>query len=266
MSTFKDFITSSLSDFTTPAIRRPVEDIIYETLDRRQVPTRTDFHELRDIANGLRGQISSSTQGIKQILEAEKDMMARIDEIEQSIETLSGIPDSKISSSTATVPSSAKKEITSIQQQLLDLSQKIDENHNSITKLLEAMELVQKQESNTQQGVPKEDLQTTIGELVEQKIKEMLKNDPQVLSASKVATRICTVPGCTVEARAKGFCNPHYQQWRRKTLLNFVTIDNEVIFSNGKRVTVDKKFSAKPYEEKDGSINIDNGSLFVRVD
>ena len=51
----------------------------------------------------------------------------------------------------------------------------------------------------------------------------------------------------------------------KKTLLNFVTIDNEVIFSNGK-VTVDKKFAAKPYEEKDGSINIDNGSLFVRVD
>ena len=94
----------------------------------------------------------------------------------------------------------------------------------------------------------------------------MLKSDPQVLSGPKVVAKVCSVPGCTVEARAKGFCNPHYQQWRRKTLVNFVTIDNEVIFSNGKRVTVDKKFAAKPYEEKDGSINIDNGSLFVRVD
>ena len=102
--------------------------------------------------------------------------------------------------------------------------------------------------------------------MIDQKIKEMLQKDPQVLAAPKVVTRICSVSGCTVEARAKGFCNPHYQQWRRKTLLNFVTIDNEVIFSNGKRVTVDKKLAAKPYEEKDGSINIDNGSLFVRVD
>ena len=113
-----------------------MEDIIYETLDRRQVPTRTDFHELRDIANGLRGQISSSTQGIKQILESEKDLMARIDEIEQSIENLSVIPNSNTSENPSAGQSSNKKEIASIQQQLLDLAQRIDENHDLIKNYL----------------------------------------------------------------------------------------------------------------------------------
>ena len=45
-----------------PTLRRPVEDIIYETLDKRQVPTRTDFKELRDLVNLLRDK-SGSTQG-----------------------------------------------------------------------------------------------------------------------------------------------------------------------------------------------------------
>ena len=46
MSAFRDFVAASLADIATPGLRRPVEDIIYETLDRRQIPSRTDFHEI----------------------------------------------------------------------------------------------------------------------------------------------------------------------------------------------------------------------------
>ena len=261
MSTFKDFIASSLSDFTTPAIRRPVEDIIYETLDRRQVPTRTDFHELRDIANGLRGQISSSTQGIKQILEAEKDMMARMDHIEETIQNMEGqtTPNQGKSDN-----SSFQKDLSVIQQELQELKIKMEANQNSIAQLIQAVNQRKKSEEPTNfidEGI----LEQKISHLLEQKIQELTEQQLQNVTATK-ETKSCLVSGCQSEARAKSFCNPHYQQWRRKTLNNFVSIDNEVVFENGTAVKVDQKFAAKPYEESDGTINIDNGALYVRVD
>ena len=68
------------------------------------------------------------------------------------------------------------------------------------------------------QATLEKSIEKSIEALIEKKINEMLQSDPQVLSAPKVVAKVCSVPGCTVESRAKGFCNPHYQQWRRKTL------------------------------------------------
>ena len=67
MGVTKDFITATIADALTPTFRRPVEDLIYETLDRRQIPTRTDFKEIRDIVNSLRGQVSGATNGLQQL-------------------------------------------------------------------------------------------------------------------------------------------------------------------------------------------------------
>ena len=65
MGTTKDFITATIADAFAPSIRRPVEDIIYDTLDRRQIPTRTDFRELRDLVNQLRAQSTGSANATK---------------------------------------------------------------------------------------------------------------------------------------------------------------------------------------------------------
>jgi hypothetical protein len=77
MGSTRDFITATLADAIAPSFRRPVEDIIYETLDRRQIPTRTDFKELRDIINTLRSQGSGATNGIKKLKDG-------LDEIEEN--------------------------------------------------------------------------------------------------------------------------------------------------------------------------------------
>ena len=65
MGVTKDFIMATITDAMTPTFRRPMEDLIYETLDRRQIPTRTDFKELRDLVNNLRGQVSGSVQSVR---------------------------------------------------------------------------------------------------------------------------------------------------------------------------------------------------------
>ncbi len=78
MSTTRDFIASTLADMLLPLFRRSTEDAVYETLDKRQVPTRTDFKEVRDLVNSLRGQVTGTSKGIERI-------MARIDDLEARV-------------------------------------------------------------------------------------------------------------------------------------------------------------------------------------
>ena len=85
MGAAKDFVMATIADAVAPSFRRPVEDIIYETLDRRQVPTRTDFKELRDLINNLRGQISGATQGIKKLAESNESVDDTLNAFEEKV-------------------------------------------------------------------------------------------------------------------------------------------------------------------------------------
>jgi hypothetical protein len=83
MSTTRDFITSTLTDMLLPLFRRSTEDAVYETLDKRQVPTRTDFKEVRDLVNSLRGQVTGTTNGIERIVARIEELEARVVAAEQ---------------------------------------------------------------------------------------------------------------------------------------------------------------------------------------
>ncbi len=69
MGSTRDFIAATFSDGMLPVLRRPVEDVIYETLDKRQIPNRTDFKELRDLVLSLRGQVTGMASGIRRLAE-----------------------------------------------------------------------------------------------------------------------------------------------------------------------------------------------------
>jgi len=69
MGSTRDFIAATFSDGMLPVLRRPVEDVIYETLDQRQIPNRTDFKELRDLVLSLRGQVTGMASGIRRLAE-----------------------------------------------------------------------------------------------------------------------------------------------------------------------------------------------------
>lgn len=81
MGSTRDFITATLADAIAPSFKRPVEDIIYETLDRRQTPSRTDFKELRELLQSLRAQNTGFSSGIKKIKEG-------LDDLEESMHNL----------------------------------------------------------------------------------------------------------------------------------------------------------------------------------
>ncbi|MCB9745255.1 MAG: hypothetical protein H6741_12275 [Alphaproteobacteria bacterium] len=77
MSSTRDFVVSALSDAALPTIQQVLEDVVMETLNTQQVPTRTDFREQRDLLNAMRGQVSAAAgtarrlQGRVESLEAE---------------------------------------------------------------------------------------------------------------------------------------------------------------------------------------------------
>jgi hypothetical protein len=99
MSSTRDFVSATLSDATLPLLRRPVEDLIYETLDARQIPNRSDFKELRDLVSNLRGQLTGLTSGVKKLTEAveeadERDeaLTARLEAAETRLDTVESGP------------------------------------------------------------------------------------------------------------------------------------------------------------------------------
>ena len=85
MGTTRDFFISSFGDILLPMFRRSMEDAVYETLDSRQIPTRTDFKEVRDLVNNLRGQVSGTTTGIERIMARIEELEAQIEELEEAL-------------------------------------------------------------------------------------------------------------------------------------------------------------------------------------
>jgi len=95
MGSTRDFIAATLSDGMLPVLRRPVEDVIYETLDHRQIPKRTDFKELRDLVLSLRGQVTGMASGIRRLAEGAEqvgdDLADQSDSIDQLTEQLTAL-------------------------------------------------------------------------------------------------------------------------------------------------------------------------------
>jgi chromosome segregation ATPase len=83
MGSTADFISATLADTLLPFFRRPVEDVILETLDQRQIPNRTDFKELRDLVNSLRGQLGGATAGIKKVADTLEELEDRLQELDE---------------------------------------------------------------------------------------------------------------------------------------------------------------------------------------
>ena len=86
MGTTRDFIAASMADLLLPLLRRSMEDSVYETLDSRQIPTRTDFKEIRDLVNSLRGQVGGTTNAIERIVSRLDDLDDRLSRLEAQVE------------------------------------------------------------------------------------------------------------------------------------------------------------------------------------
>ncbi|MFZ5481491.1 MAG: hypothetical protein ACOZNI_32315 [Myxococcota bacterium] len=66
----------------------------------------------------------------------------------------------------------------------------------------------------------------------------------------------CKVPGCKESVRSKGFCSPHYQQWRRGTLKGFVNMDGTAMV-DGRAVSVPSEYAGGMVTVRDGKVLVD---------
>lgn len=73
----------------------------------------------------------------------------------------------------------------------------------------------------------------------------------------------CVVPDCDGTVRSKGFCSPHYQQWRRGTLQDFVGQDGHVLI--GKRTyRVSDDLAGKHAQLVGDAVHIDGKAVSAR--
>ena len=61
MADKRDYMQFPVLDRLVPLFRRPLEDIVYEVLDRRQVPDRADLREI----DARIGTVSAEIDGLR---------------------------------------------------------------------------------------------------------------------------------------------------------------------------------------------------------
>ena len=70
----------------------------------------------------------------------------------------------------------------------------------------------------------------------------------------------CKVEGCGADVRSKGFCSPHYQQWRRGTLPGFVGLDGH-ISADGTELRVAASLAGGVVELREGKLFVDGNPV-----
>ena len=231
MGTAKDFVSSILADKLTPFMRRSVEDIIYETLDRRQTPSRKDFHELRDQINTLKGKITNTAGGIGKL----KEM---IENVEDSL--------ANSQSNTAVVEPQASEsddQLKALSEQVLALKATVSVLNDKISHQNGIIE-AQAEELRTQ--LAKQD----------SRLDELESTPAAAENALGQSQQSCKVNDCEETVRARGFCRAHYAKWSRGTLEGFVNKDG---LAEG--VQLDDAHISMPYTLLDGQILVNDEAV-----
>ena len=220
MGSTLDFLGATIADALSPRFRRPVEDIIYETIDRKQIPTRTDFTELRNTINSLRSQSTGAQKGIEKL-------KSGLDDIEESIHDLT----------------TRLSDLEAKNKRLQTENESLKANASS---------------QNTGTGESSVDL-ALLSELVKRVETLEAKAEKSFVTKTKSAksSQVCKVEGCNKPVRASGFCNSHYGKCRRGTLPGFVSFAGEATVSSGAKIKVEKSFGGMAFTEKEGKILID---------
>lgn len=293
MGSTMDFISATLTDAVAPKFRRPVEDIIYETIDRKQIPTRTDFQELRNTIDALRSQSTGTSSGIIKIKtgldeleELVHDLQNQIVDLSRNIEALTQQNQElalRIDSVVVltNIENQAGSMHDDIQDQTLDAVIQLGaENAISTSELHDMLQHVIAHNQQLEQD--NRNLQNATALLL-QRI-ELLESKPEAQpsniskkSSKKEATeektvsdksdkntdknKSCTIDDCTESARGFGFCNKHYNKWRRYTLGDFVTYEGTVRWKD-QIITVPDIYKGKPFTvEADNSVWVEGEQI-----
>ena len=71
VGTLSNIVLGGLADRLTPVLQTPVEDIIYEVLDARGLPTRTEVRDLRNRVERLEQTVAELTDTVEKLQQAQ---------------------------------------------------------------------------------------------------------------------------------------------------------------------------------------------------
>lgn len=223
MGSTLDFLGATIADALSPRFRRPVEDIIYETIDRKQIPTRTDFTELRNTINSLRSQSTGANKGIEKL-------KSGLDDIEESIHDLT------------------------IRLSDLESQNKRLTDENAALKATLAENTSGK---TNEDALLSSDVLASLINRIETLESQNAKGLVTKAKSPKMTT-LCKVPGCNAPVRASGFCNSHYGKCRRGTLKGFVSFAGVATVDSGEKITIGAELGGLAFTEQDNQILVDS--------
>ena len=230
MGSTMDFLGATIADALSPRFRRPVEDIIYETIDRKQIPTRTDFTELRNTIGSLRSQSTGAQKGIEKL-------KAGLDDVEEAIHDLN-------------------TQVVDLQS----LVQQLQAENDALKSQLTATSSQDKSQSQSpsEAQIDSDTLASILDRLdaLEAEPKNTVNNTASKASAS------CKVEECSSKVRAGGFCSRHYNKWRRGTLDGFVSYESTVVIGD-KVVSVDESLKGLAYTVDNGTLSVDGKEVEI---
>ncbi|MCK6530819.1 hypothetical protein L6R50_25765, partial [Myxococcota bacterium] len=82
MSTWTNFVLNNVAEKMTPILQTPVEDIVYEILDRKGLPTRGEVKELK----GRLDKLEQAVQGFSGSFDAlKKDVAGAVERVAAAV-------------------------------------------------------------------------------------------------------------------------------------------------------------------------------------
>ena len=178
MSIASDYFLNQLTDALIPLLRSPVEEVLFEVLDRKGVPDREAYRSLRE----------------------------RGDELDRSIRTLSKRYE-KVVADARQLATSSSEEGSSVGDAVSELTRDLEQTHEMLESLRKSVADYEQaaQAAETVSAPEAEPVETS-----------RPAADIPMRKAAKAQR--CKVAQCRRPATTKGFCTIHYRAWRRGAL------------------------------------------------
>lgn len=106
MSGLFGYVVGGVADRLVPVLQTPVEDIIYEVLDQKGLPTRAEVRDLRNKLDRLEKTLGDLTNSLTQLKE---DAAKAADDAERALEAAESAPAAKAPAKTSAAKAKAPK-------------------------------------------------------------------------------------------------------------------------------------------------------------
>lgn len=236
-----DFVASRLSRPAGRVLDAPIRDIIHEILKEAGYASPAEIQALRDALKDMKGQLDALERKAATLSTA-------LEQANKQLENFPSLVEERL------VPIEARLTVlpASVETRLEDLEARLNAPPAPSVVLPEADAMVVSETASTPE------IQGDATQVDAASIAQAITAEAAPLSAA--APSDCKVAGCDQPVRARGFCSPHYQQWRRGTLKGFIPGDGTILV-DGQPISLGTERAASAYEIRDGEIWIDGVAI-----